>query len=103
MAKKVKGQGVLIDTVHPMHKELAKAANRYADARDTRMAAMRPEKEAKAELIDKMHDAKLEKYVVDDEVTIELVPGKTGIKVRVTKDEDDLEELEAQDKAEAAA
>jgi hypothetical protein len=64
-------------------KDIHDAALEYAEARDARITATTPEVETKQRLLDLMKKHKLEHYKFDN-VTIDLVHEKEGVKVRVT-------------------
>ena len=76
--------------ITPSIPELTEAAEKYADARDDRMAHGRVEKERKTALIALMHKHELETYQDNDRdppVSVELVKGDEKVKVKI-KDED---------------
>jgi hypothetical protein len=78
----------------PTIPELTKAAEEYAEARDTRMANGKLEKEKKVALIQLMHKHDLTSYRdtnQDPPVEVELVT-EEKVKVRIKDDEEDDDE-----------
>lgn len=89
MAKKqLKGQGELMDTAHPASKKIIGLARKYRNLRDDRMAAQKPELEARSALLAAMVEAKMETFEWDGYV-VEVVHGKDKVRVRATEDEED--------------
>jgi hypothetical protein len=78
-------------------KEIEKAAEEYVIARDARMAASKPEKEAKDKLLAAMNKHKLKLYEFEDEdenhFKCEITVEKEKLKVKKgEKDDDESEE-----------
>ena len=67
--------------------ELHAAAEEYADGRDDRMAMTKKEVDLKTRLIDLMHRFKKTTYSFNG-LTIELIPEKEKVRVRIAKDVD---------------
>jgi len=66
--------------------ELEKLAYEYAAVRDKRMELTEEEVKSKAQILEFMGKRKINNYKYD-EVTVERVPGKESVKVRVAKKE----------------
>jgi hypothetical protein len=71
--------------------EITVAARDYVKARDTRVAASRPEIEKKQSLIALMKKHELTSYA-DDGLTVELTVAKEKIKVKLDDDDEAEEE-----------
>lgn len=73
--------------------QLSKAATRYVKARDARVVALAKEIEVKKEIIDRMHELRLDVYRdTDEELTIELKTAKESIKVKFGDQENDADD-----------
>lgn len=73
--------------------EITKAAEAYVEVRDPRMDLTRKEHDKKGELIQLMKKHGLTSYR-DDDLSIELIPGKDTLKVKVGAEPEEDPELE---------
>jgi hypothetical protein len=102
----MKGPGVEEIPGNPYLEELAE---RYAEARDARQAATRPEADAKQRLVDALHVAANENKLARDQKTgtltyknegsgilITLTPSKEKLKVKIKGEGDEDEEGEVE-------
>ena len=83
--KRVK-QGYLPDMAPPSIPEIEAAADEYVEARDTRMAAMEPEKEAKERLKELMKKHNQTQYEYDSRIV--TLNGEPDVKVKKKKSEE---------------
>src|SRR5579863_9372111 len=91
MAPKAKEQDMLEDAgpgVAPQKtcKPVEKAASKYVDIRDARMALTEQEVDAKAVLMKAMHENNLTRYKFDGYL-VEIKPGEEKVKVKSVDDE----------------
>ena len=94
-AKKGPRQKALPGMENRAIKALDNAALTYAEARDARVAAMNPEREAKDVLLGLMHAHKRKVYQTAN-ISISIVPEGEKLRVKIKK-ADDLTEEELQD------
>lgn len=83
-------QEKLIDTDHPATAEIMRQAEAYRDLRDARMAALKPEIEAREALVASMQKHGL-KVFEHDGLKVEVIAGKNKVRVRFLKDNEDGE------------
>lgn len=67
--------------------KIERAASDYVDARDARMACMKPERERKTKLKAVMEEERVRKYRLDDGAIAEIVVTEEKVRVRKAKPE----------------
>lgn len=86
-------QGKLIETDHPATAKIMEKAELYVSLRDARMAAMKPEKEARDALLEIMLAHDLETFTHDG-LKARIIRGKTKVRVKFVTDDETADEDE---------